>query len=399
MTDTIKIRCEGSPAPGASWIIEAEFRPLRRGFSVWLYEDNILVDVPRWRKVGGSAKPLTWRTAYEYLVSDDNIRVFGDFWFEADINGLPSWSADILKLIFIVNEESSFDYASIGNLLLGFTDDEIQSIVPPDGLNPFEPEDDTDDDNPTLFRTLSDLACDALTSGLIGLSLGTIQFKTHVEPNTSLVDLATAFQRQADTIKAQLEQDRLSNFIKENSKASAPFTAPENGTHQNNTYAQQREWEAISSGRLPNTMSAHIELIACWLDAPEKPRGGGHQAVSGMRESGSEWPILMWLLGSSETQVFNVLSHLVSLHPELANRLAREVMQRGKREAYYFEGPNRLSGWAANVIGKYLHRAHVECALRFQSAADQLGIPIDENHRIGDMPYLPLRVQNQNAGS
>lgn len=390
MTDAIKIRCEGSPAPGASWIIEAEFRPLRRGFSVWLYEYNIMVDVPRWRKVGGSTKPLSWRTAYEYLASDDNIRVFGDFWFEASIDGLPRWSADILKLVFIVDEESPFDYTCIGNLLLGFTDDEIQSIVPPDGFNPFEPEDDTNDDNPTLFRTLSDLACDALTADLVGSSLDTIKIKAHVQPHTSLVDLAAVLHEQAGIIKLEQEQERLSSFIDATSSTEPQNPKNEDAPQPVDAYAHLRKWEEISKGALPNTIEAHIDLIACWLDEPLKPTGGGRQTLRGVNES-SEWPILMWLLGSSESETLNVLSHLNALRPDLASRLATEVMQRGKRKAYYFEGPNRFSGWAENVIGKHIHRAHVEFALRFQAAADQLGIPIDDSHRIGDLPYLPVK--------
>ena len=107
----------------------------------------------------------------------------------------------------------------------------------------------------------------------------------------------------------------------------------------------------------------------------------------------------MWLLGSSESEALNVLSHLNALRPDLASRLATEVMQRGKRKAYYFEGPNRFSGWAENVIGKHIHRAHVEFALRFQATADQLGIPIDDSHRIGDLPYLPVKSKKRGAGS
>jgi len=390
MTEAIKVRCEGSPAPGASWIIEAEFRPLRRGFSVWLYEYNIMVDVPRWRKVGGATKPLSWRTAYEYLASDNNIRVFGDFWFAADIDGLPRWSADILKLVFIVDEESPFDYTCIGNLLLGFTDDEIQSIVPPEGLNPFEPGGDTDDDNPTLFRTLSDLACDALTADLVGSSLSTIRFKAHVKAHTSLVDLAAVLHKQAGIIMVEQEQARLSRFIDETSSTDPHNPRSADAPQPVDAFAHLRKWEEISKGALPSTIEAHIDLIACWLDEPQKPTGGGHQTLRGVSES-SEWPILMWLLGSSESEVLNVLSQLNARRSDLVSRLATEVMQRGKRKAYYFEGPNRIHGWAENVIGKYIHRAHVEFALRFQAAADQLGIPIDDSLRIGDLPYLPVR--------
>ena len=114
--------------------MEAHFRPLKRGFSVWLYEDNSNVAVPRWRKIGGSTHALSWRTAFKYLVADPHIRVFGDLWFETRLNGLPKRTSDILRLAIIVDDESAFDYLCIGNLLLGFTDDEIRAVVPSAGL-------------------------------------------------------------------------------------------------------------------------------------------------------------------------------------------------------------------------------------------------------------------------
>lgn len=67
---------------------------------------------------------------------------------------------------------------------------------------------------------------------------------------------------------------------------------------------------------------------------------------------------------------------------------------RGLMEAPFgvgMDAPICRAGWAENVIGKYTHRAHAEFALRFQVAAGQPGIPVEEGHRIGDLPYLPSK--------
>lgn len=96
----------------------------------------------------------------------------------------------------------------------------------------------------------------------------------------------------------------------------------------------------------------------------------------------------MWLLDINGSRFPTILAEHFRQRPDDARLLVNEVMQLGKREAYYFEGPNRFSGWAQNVIGKHIHRAHVEFALRFQAAADSLNIPIDESCRIGELPYL-----------
>ena len=70
--------------------------------------------------------------------------------------------------------------------------------------------------------------------------------------------------------------------------------------------------------------------------------------------------------------------------PALAKTLVSEVVTRGEAISSNFEG----SGWAANVIGKPLMRGQVTVAMAVQDAADHLAIPIDDNLRIGMLPYL-----------
>jgi hypothetical protein len=196
---------------------------------------------------------------------------------------------------------------------------------------------------------------------------------------------------KADEIKHAIEQQHISEFINKKKEQDVPNGIVDHD-YQSIGYSRLREWEVLSQGPLPDDLDKHIDLITCWLSEAEKPRGG--YSVKGIHE-GSEWPILMWLLDIKGIRHPMILAELLRQRPEEARLLANEVMRRGKKEAYYFEGPNRFSGWAQNVIGKHIHRAHVEFALRFQTAADSLGIAIDKQYRIGEVPYLSPRPASQ----
>lgn len=388
MNHPIKIRCDGSAAPGASWRIEVEFRPLKRGFSVWLYDEGE-VDNLGWQKIGGTSKPLSWRTAYAYLQNDDNLRVFGDLWYRVEIDGIPSRFSDILKLRFIIDEDNESDYGCIGDLLIGFTDDELSKLLPPDGLNPYELLSNRADDDPPLFQLLSELASNAHHAGLIGASLHTIMTTAKVQAGASLRELSMTLHEQGHAL--YLAQKHSDVAISETFATESENTHCDNEPNCFDVYKFRRKWTEISNEKLPTLMSQHVDLISDWLEETRKPLGGGRRKGT---SDGSVWPVLMWLLGSSKSGVFEVLSRLNALRPDLALRIVSEVMARGKSEAYFFEGPNRLIGWAQNMIGKFIYRDHVEFSLWVQSAADQLDIRVDKNHRISALPYLPSRPES-----
>lgn len=385
--EMIRISCEGAPGPGLAWTITIEFRPTNRGYSVWVYEDNVMTDRPKWIRVASCAWPLTWRAAYDSLVANENLRVFGDFWFETWIDGLPVWAASVLRLVFIVDNEGPYDYKCLADLLIGFTDEEIQSVVSASGLNPFEKPLSEDEENQSHFQKLASIAGSAITAGLIGRSLQEIRSELDASSDATLDDLDLILWRRATDIKHSLEQQRIAEFI-ESAKEPHPIVLPDNDNHQEAVRSHLCEWESISRGPLPKAIDIRIDLISRWLSETERPQSG-HVVQS--RFGTSEWRILMWLLSSNERGLLLILAELLNRRPEEAKFLANQVMRSGTSEAYYFEGPNRLIGWAQNVIGRHVHAAHVDFALKFQSVCDTLKIPTDDKYRIGELPYLPPR--------
>jgi hypothetical protein len=125
----ITLYCEDSPAPGLDWVIRVEFRPLSRGFSVWEYLESAVGPESRWRKVGGSSQPLNWRTSCTFLANHKELCVFGNYWGRAKIYGLPSWATVIARCLFIEDESACGDYRAIAELLLGFEEHDVRSIL------------------------------------------------------------------------------------------------------------------------------------------------------------------------------------------------------------------------------------------------------------------------------
>lgn len=380
----IRISCDGAPGPGLSWRIVIECRSLQRGFSVWVYEDNVMTDRPKWRRVEAWTGPLTWRSAYRALAGNPELRVFGDFWFDTVIEGVSEWAADILRLVFIVDEESPHDYRCLGDLLLGFTDNEITSIVPSSGLNPFQQREAINDEDETEFENLANLARGASNAGLIGRSLQEIRFELNVGPDSTLDDMNSVIAERVVEIKHSFEQRRIAEFIA-NVRSRLGMSTEEFTPHRAAIGSRLADWEELSQGPRPDELSKHIELISCWLAEPEKPRGG--YSVIGIRD-GSEWPVLMWILDAKGDLLPSILSELQRERPQEASVLSDEIMRRGKSQTHHFESPSRSSGYPASVIGCNIHAAHVRFALRFQAACDSLKIPIDDEYRIGDLPYL-----------
>lgn len=366
--------------PGASWLIKVEFRPLSRGFSVWVYEDNLMVDQPRWHKAGGDSRPLNWHTAGAYLAKDETLRVFGDFWGSVEIDGIPRWAADVLGCLFIEDEDAAYDYRAIGELLIGLNDKEAKPLLGKIGPILVDTE---KDDAPAELLALADLSKFTRSLGLNGQSLLQIKFGLGLDNDATLEEVAVASEQMyAHRHVAKL----LSETPHEQAHVSAPIADSKEGSAAHSVDDVGREyWKELSRDALPEDISQRILLVDRWLSEPKKPVGGGPS--SGIQQSTSAWPILKWMLGKEE-HIRSLLGRFAVERPVHAANLVREVMKRGKSEAYYFEGPNRFSGWAMNVMGRPIMRSNVQFALTVQSIADHFKIPIDEKHRIGELPFL-----------
>lgn len=375
----IIISCEGYPAPGADWSIEVKFRPLSKGFSVWLREDNLLTQQKGWHKIGGGSQNLNWRVACNYLSSNDGLRVYGDFWGALVISGAPNWTESIFNSLFIEDEDVSYDFRAIAELLLGLNDTEIQDFLHQIGQIP---DVDSDEANQTAAN-LESLAHSCRVLDMLGLSIEEILSKLGLVDGASLQEIAT----RAEQVKNNQKASELLALplIRSEPQDKASETASAGQEITTGGVTLQDYWIELSHGPLPVDHTQIIRLLTRWLQEPNKPKGG--RPINGITDTSSEWPILKWLLGPKE-RILTLFRILMANESPLLSRLIGEVAKRGKAEARYFETPGQFSGWATSMIGRPLKRSYIMTALDVQEAADELNIPFPELYRIGDLPYL-----------
>jgi hypothetical protein len=366
----ISIYCEGSAGPGASWLIKVEFRPLSRGFSVWVYEDNLNVDRPKWRKAGLSPKPLNWQAAGAYLIKKKSLRVFGDFWGAVEIRGIPKWASTVICCLFIEDEDAAYGYRAIGEFLTGLGDKEVRLLL--EEIGPI-PADANRDEDPEALMALEDVATSVRGLGLSGKTFLQIKASLGVDSEATLEELAFAAGKK-------YAHRRVEKFLSKKKKAQASSAGAEGNQGSNS-----ESWVELSSGDLPEDISLRVALVECWLSESTKPVGG--RSAGGIHLSGSDWPVLKWILGN-EVRMHSLLKRFAAERPVQAAMLVEEVMKRGKQDAHYFEEPNAFGGWVANSMGRPIKRSSVQTALAVQAIADSFKIPIDEKHRIGELPYL-----------
>jgi hypothetical protein len=134
---------------------------------------------------------------------------------------------------------------------------------------------------------------------------------------------------------------------------------------------------------LPEDIDARIALIEQWLAEPVKPCWRSHNYMAN-----TEMPILIRLLGN-EAATEALLRGLKEKRPELAEALVAFVTRTGNEAARYFQKPWHTYGYGsiASIAWKPLYRVQVTIGLRVQAIAEQLGIPIQEDGRIGEVPY------------
>jgi hypothetical protein len=92
--------------PGGGWNAYIEFRPTRRGFSVWANPpdpNDWSGRETRMRKMAASNARLTWRAAAEWLLASDDTqanRVFINP-MTIDYDGVADWQGDLLSLCWV----------------------------------------------------------------------------------------------------------------------------------------------------------------------------------------------------------------------------------------------------------------------------------------------------------
>ena len=140
-------------------------------------------------------------------------------------------------------------------------------------------------------------------------------------------------------------------------------------------------WVECLRHPVPTDPAQRIFLVRQWLAEPTWP------VVSPPRPD-AHMPFVRWLLGDQE-QMQALFKLLASDHPPLAEQLVAALMAIGGKAAQNLMKP---WSWYYSAMAAHWaipsHRSVARLALRVQGLADQLGIPIDPQLRIGDIPYL-----------
>ena len=140
-------------------------------------------------------------------------------------------------------------------------------------------------------------------------------------------------------------------------------------------------WVECLRHPVPTDPAQRIFLVQRWLAEPAWP------VVNPYRPDGY-MPLVRWLLGD-QVQMQALFQVLASDHPPLAEQLVAALMAIGVKSAENFKKHWRwYYGATAAQVAIPTHRSITYLALRVQGLADQLGIPIDPQLRIGDLPYL-----------
>lgn len=349
---TIAISCEGRFGSGLDWVICVEFRPLSRGFSVWLYESNAIEKNPRWKKIHHSNQLLDWRQACQFILENTDLRVRGDFWDTVMINGLPTWAIALAKCIFIDDEESSLHTDAIGRLGLCFTDEEIQVVLREVAKIPPNYE---DEDALASYEALEIIAQAADKRYELHDSLANIKQKMQLPSDASLIDISSKiFSQEIDAIVRSI------------------LDAPNESTQSWKEIATRDTlWNTLLVHEYRTTIDHRIQLIKKWISYTVKPKESRH---------GTELPFIEILLTPPQM----ILPALMAEDPVIAARICNEILQRGKQLVDQLAMPVYHSSFAMFMMVRPHHRSIVSRILKIQAVMDELNIPYNPEYRIQD---------------
>lgn len=124
LTGTVVLECDASPIPGSSWSAEVEFRPLRRGFSVWQRLSSEGDTSFSFKRIGADKRPLIWLRVIEWLRSPKVAGLSGtDLLSAITVKGIRNhWVAELCAISWIQFEN---ECEELLDRLLGLPKEEI----------------------------------------------------------------------------------------------------------------------------------------------------------------------------------------------------------------------------------------------------------------------------------
>ncbi len=345
----ISIRCDHSSAPGIGWRIYVEFRSIRRGFSVWCYAENVNEDSPRWRKVGEIKKQISWREVCQFLLSSEELHVFGDLFSDVIVAGLASPYDELVKAVFIIDEDGPIQFEKVVQLMMGFSDQELDKLHQDLGGILSSCSASVDEGAKSAYDGLYSLAKLANEHQILGKSLAEIKVWARLESDASI-----------ETVVGALRSRR-----QRKSRGPAPVkpVKPVKATKA----------ESLSEpmeGPSPKEPAEVARLLYSWIVTDTKPIEG---RIGNFSVSGVELPYLLWLLKSGITEPLFLLG---KKHPSQAGAFVAWIISKRKRSADRLEGPGRITGGGVlgHQMGTILHRSWIEFCAQALASAKELGL-------------------------
>ena len=343
-----------------------DFRSTMRGFSVWCYAENVTEDSPRWRKVGELKKQISWREVCRFLLSSEELHVFGDLFSDVIVAGLASPFDELVKAVFIIDDDAPIHYGKVVQLMIGFSDQELDKLHQDLGgiLSPYSAS--LDGVANSSYGGLNSLAKLANEHQILGKSLAEIKVWACLRPDASIKAVVAALRsrRQLKIITPVVDAQLPQKLIKR--EATIVNRVAD---------ADLKKWQLLVEGS-PPAADQLVTLARLFLSKRD------HLVSMGM----FEWQIIKWLFLPPDGLQF-VLESLRNQNPNEVIELVSIIMALGKSSARNFEYPHRWVGGALAGMGVMIKQKEVLIALECQKQADRLNIIFPSKYRISDLPF------------
>ena len=371
--DQIKISCDLSGGPGASWTVELEFIRIPSGFAVWGTEGDPAGQLGKKTKLSDVSHPLNWREVCRFLMAHKHLCVNGDSTTIIYISGVRGYEADIISSAFNIDEDSTLDRHLIVRLLIGFSDEELKALVQKWGtpVNPnlIEAED-LDKRDPYEF--IESLANYAEGRGFLGNTLSSIAQSVQVDlsevTNIEKISRRLIEQKQNGLFE-QLVAYAKSKEISENNIRKIICTDQFSLLYQ----------QLITTG---TPQDSHIlGLLEMLVILNSEPR------LTANNQTGF-WAALVWLAGTP-TGVEHAFAECAKKSMDKATEMATFILSLGKECASIFEPDHR---WTGGPYGAAMARANamqkLGVVMRCQRVSEALSLPLPQDLLIDESKVM-----------
>ena len=335
----IEIACSDGQAM-ASWSLRIVLRPLKRGFSVWCCGDQFEGREGQYHRISASNRSLSWRTAYQALSPNPNLKVWGDFWSEVEIHGLHGLHAEVLKLALIVDDSQPSCHQEIGDWLIRLSERDFTVLLK---------------GKMSLDEEVADFNLGGQPSTVLG-QLGYLlallkELNLSQAPIEEVRDFANlGSDTDLSTLLSELGQKKLVQFTHRYQVVTSAEPMKEGQGETRN-----QAWARLCDGPQPRLIDLRVQLIEMWLKEEHKPNGN----------DGSVWSIVLWLTGLESGDTESVISELSQAHEGTLSNFVDTLHALIQIEETKRTG--NQSGYRSLAEARSLHQIdqHLNCVKQF----------------------------------